>query len=554
MSSPKTAPVPTASAVLAELSKARAADAGTVLDALRRQQPGWPWEALLPAHSGVRTSAGLADLVSLPTRLALPVGVAIVREGAGISFLAMADPWDDRALQRASAILGQALEPLAASADELARWHVLLDAASGAPAFPGPASAAPATSTSAGSANGSVIVDFVDRALLAAWRTGASDVHFECDRQGLTVKHRLDGVMAKFERLEGFQLAEEVISRLKVLSQLDITERRLPQDGRFRFRFEGREVDLRVSIMPSVFGEDAVLRLLDKSTLRSKGDDVTLDALGFDADSAFRLRHLARLPHGMLLVTGPTGSGKTTSVYAALSEINTGLEKIITIEDPVEYELPGVLQIPVNEKKGLTFARGLRSILRHDPDRILVGEIRDGETAEIAVQSALTGHLVFTTVHANSLFDVIGRFRHFGLDMFGFVSSLNGVVVQRLMRRLCQACATSAPPSAEEAAWWARHEATFGPMPAELPRAQGCQHCHGTGYRGRFVIAEVHVIGDHLRDRILGGAEVTELKRLAFEGDVGPAGKVQPLLQQAIRRIQQSQSTLEELFRVVGQV
>jgi general secretion pathway protein E len=306
--------------------------------------------------------------------------------------------------------------------------------------------------------------------------------------------------------------------------------------------------------MPSVFGEDAVLRLLDKSTLRSSNaQEVSLDALGFEPASASRLRHLARLPHGMLLVTGPTGSGKTTTVYAALSEINTGLEKIITIEDPVEYELPGVLQIPVNEKKGLTFARGLRSILRHDPDRILVGEIRDGETAEIAVQSALTGHLVFTTVHANSLFDVIGRFRHFGLDMFGFVSSLNGVVVQRLMRRLCTACSTRAAPSSSESTWWSRHEAAFGVLPSTLPRAVGCAQCHGTGYRGRFVIAEVHILGDHLRDRILAGAEVTELKRLAFEADDGD-GTVRPLLQQAMARIAAAETSLEELFRVVGQV
>jgi general secretion pathway protein E len=280
---------------------------------------------------------------------------------------------------------------------------------------------------------------------------------------------------------------------------------------------------------------------------------VTLDALGFESASAQRLRRLASPPHGMLLVTGPTGSGKTTSVYAALSEINTGLEKIITIEDPVEYELPGVLQIPVNEKKGLTFARGLRSILRHDPDRILVGEIRDPETAEIAVQSALTGHLVFTTVHANSLFDVIGRFRHFGLDMFGFVSSLNGVVVQRLMRRLCTACGSSSGPTEDEANWWSRHQPTLGALPAELPRASGCTLCHGTGYKGRFVIAEVHIIGDHLRDRILAGAEVSELKRVAFEADEGD-GTVRPLLLQAMARITQGESTLEELFRVVGQV
>jgi general secretion pathway protein E len=537
--------LPTQQDVLRELAAARAGRGErTVLDDLRRRQPHWPWEELLPLHTGVSALAAAPAPMRWPGRPpALPMGMVALRTQAGAPGLAMADPWDERALQQASRVLGGLPEPFAATADELARWQAVPDASTAAPPAPS-ASRVP---------GGSAIVDFVDRALMAAWRSGASDVHFECDRQGLTVKHRLDGVMARFERLDGVQPAEEVISRLKVLAQLDITERRLPQDGRFRFSFEGRELDLRVSIMPSVFGEDAVLRLLDKSTLRSSGQDVTLDALGFEAASAERLRHLAGLPHGMLLVTGPTGSGKTTSVYAALSEINTGLEKIITIEDPVEYELPGVLQIPVNEKKGLTFARGLRSILRHDPDRILVGEIRDAETAEIAVQSALTGHLVFTTVHANSLFDVIGRFRHFGLDMFGFVSSLNGVVVQRLMRQLCMACAARGEPTPNEAKWWSRHDAAFGPLPPQLPRAVGCSHCHGTGYKGRFVIAEVHLIGDHLRDRILAGAEVTELKRLAFEADDGN-GTVRPLLQQAMDRIGRNETSLEELFRVVGQV
>ena len=539
--------LPAASDVLRELSTARAGRGRlTVLDALRRQQPDWPWLELLPRHTGVRPAVSLEGATPSPISKQLPTDAVALRDAAGSVAVAMADPWDERALQRVASALGQTPEPLAATADELARWT----GGGGLAPSPSPSSSPGAAPSLAGSA----IVDFVDRALVAAWRSGASDVHFECDRQGLTVKHRLDGVMARFERLEGVQSAEEVISRLKVLAHLDITERRLPQDGRFRFSFEGRELDLRVSIMPSVFGEDAVLRLLDKSTLRSRGDEVTLDALGFEDASSQRLRHLARLPHGMLLVTGPTGSGKTTSVYAALSEINTGLEKIITIEDPVEYELPGILQIPVNEKKGLTFARGLRSILRHDPDRILVGEIRDAETAEIAVQSALTGHLVFTTVHANSLFDVIGRFRHFGLDMFGFVSSLNGVVVQRLMRKLCPHCCQHGLATEDEARWWQRHAVAFGALPARLPRAVGCVQCHGTGYRGRFVVAEVHLIGDHLRDRILAGAEVTELKRLAFETDEGVAGVVRPLLQQAMDRIARSESTLEELFRVVGQI
>lgn len=536
---------PTSQAVLQLLAAARAARGGhTVLDELRRREPAWDWPHLLERHTGVRAFSAVAGPITpWPGSASMPAGMAPFSD-AGSACLAMADPWDDRSLQRAASALGQLPEPVAATADELSQWQVAVAAS---------APAAKAASSGSEAVGGSSVVQFVDRALLAGWRSGASDIHFECDRQGLTVKHRLDGVMARFERVEGVQLAQEVISRLKVLAQLDITERRLPQDGRFRYAFEAQEADLRVSIMPSVFGEDAVLRLLDKSTLRGQGDAVTLDTLGFEPDSARRLRQLAGMPHGMLLVTGPTGSGKTTSVYAALSEINTGLEKIITIEDPVEYELPGVLQIPVNEKKGLTFARGLRSILRHDPDRILVGEIRDAETAEIAVQSALTGHLVFTTVHANSLFDVIGRFRHFGLDMFGFVSSLNGVVVQRLMRRLCDACSSQGELSTEEERWWARHHASFGPLPAKLPRAVGCSQCHGTGYKGRFVIAEVHLVGDHLRDRILAGAEVSELKRVAFEADEGE-GVVRPLVAQAMARIAQGQSTVEELFRVVGKV
>ncbi|KQY88211.1 hypothetical protein ASD35_11460 [Pelomonas sp. Root1444] len=502
---------------------------------------------MLARDAGVRCLADVGPVTLLVVETEIPVGAALLQ--GDVPLLAMADPWDTELFDSVGRLIGQQLEPVAATGAELSEWRV---AAAGQRRPDPPPSKAP---TGAASADKVVpaVVQLVDRALVGAWKLGASDVHFECDRQGLWVKHRLDGVMAAFERLDGAARAEEVISRLKVLAQLDITERRLPQDGRFRFGFDGHEVDLRVSIMPSVFGEDAVLRLLDKSTLRSSGREVTLDALGFEPDSRDRLRHLSSLPHGMVLVTGPTGSGKTTSVYAALSEINTGKEKIITIEDPVEYELPGVLQIPVNEKKGLTFARGLRSILRHDPDRILVGEIRDAETAEIAVQSALTGHLVFTTVHANSLFDVIGRFRHFRLDMFGFVSSLNGVVVQRLMRRLCANCGSRRRPTVAEERWWQRHEQEFGSLPTEVPCGKGCETCHGTGYRGRFVVAEVHQIGDLLRDRILAGAEVSELKRMAFDA-VDSTGITRPLLTQAVSHVGRGQTTLEEIFRVVGQI
>jgi len=407
--------------------------------------------------------------------------------------------------------------------------------------------AAPADSAKPGSLNdASPVVQFVDQAIAKAYEEGASDIHFEKDRKGVGIKYRLDGVMAPGERLDDPQRAEEVISRIKVLAQLDITERRRPQDGRIHWQQKnGDSIDLRVSIMPSIFGEDAVLRLLDKAQLRHTEESMSLDVLGFDGAVAATIRALATRPHGMLLITGPTGSGKTTTVYAALSEANDGLEKIVTIEDPVEYELPGVLQIPVNEQKGLTFATGLRSILRHDPDKILVGEIRDAETAEIAIQSSLTGHLVFTTVHANSLFDVLGRFQHFGIDPFALASALNGVVVQRLLRKLCPHCVQWKESSAVE------HEKLTAlglPVPPQLPKAQGCEHCRQTGYRGRFVVAEVHELTDTVRDLIVRKTSMTELKETVYR-DASTR-----LLAQAVVRVEQGTTTLEEVARVVGLV
>lgn len=386
------------------------------------------------------------------------------------------------------------------------------------------------------------VVSFVNQALHSAFVAGASDVHFEYSRAGMTVKLRQDGVMTYHSSIAGMQRAEEVISRIKVLAQLDITERRVPQDGRFRFRFSGGDLDLRVSIMPSVFGEDAVLRLLDKAQLRSTEAAVSLDLLGFDDQSVQAIRALSELPHGMMLITGPTGSGKTTTVYGILSEVNTGEEKIVTIEDPVEYELSGVLQIPVNEKKGLTFARGLRSILRHDPDRILVGEIRDAETAEIAVQSALTGHQVFTTVHANSVFDVTGRFKHFGLDMFGFMSALNGVIVQRLIRKLCPHCAGSREPHARERQWLEQVKRLMDRVPAST----GCPQCRHTGYKGRLVIAEVHRVDDRLRDLVTLNAPVSQLREHVMQAGV------LSLAEQGARLIAEGMTTTEEIKRVVG--
>jgi general secretion pathway protein E len=310
-------------------------------------------------------------------------------------------------------------------------------------------------------------------------------------------------------------LAEQVISRIKVVSELDIAERRVPQDGRFKARRDGREIDFRVSIMPSVHGEDAVLRILDRQALSDQLSGLTLDSLGFQENVKERLRKLSSEPYGMLLVTGPTGSGKTTSLYAVISEVNKGEDKIITIEDPVEYQLPGVLQIPVNEQKGLTFARGLRSILRHDPDRIMVGEIRDSETAEIAVQSALTGHLVYTTVHANNAIDVLGRFQHMGVDAYNLVSALNGVLAQRLVRVYCTTC-----------------------------KGKGCPNCRGTGFRGRKAIGELLVLNDELRELIVARAPARKLKEAAQA-----AGTI-PLREAALALVDAGETTMEEINRV----
>ena len=332
-------------------------------------------------------------------------------------------------------------------------------------------------------ADASPAIRFVNSTLYDALKTGASDVHLESDPGGLTVKFRIDGVLAPVRRLESPELATHSISRIKVMAQLDIAERRVPQDGRLQIAYQGRSIDVRVSVMPSIHGEDAVLRILDRQHLAQSLAGLTLAKLGFDLRMQNALRSLCRKPHGMLLVTGPTGSGKTTTLYAAIAETHESRDKIITIEDPVEYQLTGVLQIPVNEKKGLTFARGLRSILRHDPDKILVGEIRDAETAQIAVQSALTGHLVFTTVHANTVFDVVGRFEQFGIDSYTFASAINGVLAQRLLRRLCAHC-----------------------------NGSGCEACRGTGYSGRFALGELLTMTPALKAMVARRAPHDEIQ------------------------------------------
>ncbi|HEX8990026.1 MAG TPA: GspE/PulE family protein [Rhodocyclaceae bacterium] len=388
----------------------------------------------------------------------------------------------------------------------------------------------------------SPVVRLINSTLFDAMKAAASDVHLETGANGLVVKYRVDGVLTQVAQVPGRDTAEQAVSRIKVMAELDIAERRVPQDGRFKLSVKGREIDFRVSVMPSLFGEDVVIRILDKRSLTDQVLGLRLDRLGFDADSLARVRRLAREPYGMLLVTGPTGSGKTTTLYAALTEINNGQDKIVTIEDPVEYQLPGILQIPVNEKKGLSFARGLRSILRHDPDKILVGEIRDPETAQIAIQSALTGHLVFTSVHANNVFDVLGRFLHMGVDTYSFVSALNGVLAQRLMRVVCPECAAPCVPTAAELA-----ESGLSPQAVakmSLRRGRGCGHCRGTGYKGRRAIGELLRLNDELREMIVARAPIRAIKEAAR------ANGTRFLRDSAMALATEGMTTLEEVNRV----
>ena len=386
------------------------------------------------------------------------------------------------------------------------------------------------------------IIKLINSTLYDALKVGASDIHLECTNAGLSIKYRIDGVMAGVGGMQGGDNADQAISRVKVMAQLDIAERRIPQDGRFKVVVQGREVDFRVSIMPSVFGEDAVLRVLDRKALSEEAQGLSLQALGFDAKIISQFRRLASEPYGMVLVTGPTGSGKTTSLYAAISEVNTGHDKIITIEDPVEYQLPGVLQIPVNEKKGLTFARGLRSILRHDPDKIMVGEIRDAETAQIAVQAALTGHLVFTTVHANNVLDVIGRFMHMGVDPYNFVSAMNGIMAQRLIRTICSHCAEDVQPDTQLLV-----DSGITPELAAGMRfrfAKGCGHCRGTGYRGRKAVAELLILNDELREMIVAREPIRKLKEAAKRSGM------RTIREAALDAVGNGLTTLQEINRV----
>jgi general secretion pathway protein E len=471
-----------------------------------------------------------------------------MRDGEGKLRLVFADPFDTGLLAWAENQVRQPFTPCLAHHADLEvyfsrqeeKMHAMDNLLPEAGAEAAAGGMAEDLSLRAISEDTSQVVRLVHSIIYDGLKAAASDVHLETDPQGLAIKYRIDGVLTQVGHMAGQELAEQVISRIKVMSELDIAERRIPQDGRFKVAMRGREVDFRVSIMPSIFGEDAVLRILDRRALSSQG--LSLDILGFDPESIANFRRLIREPYGMVLVTGPTGSGKTTTLYGAVCEVNQGQDKFITIEDPVEYQLSGVLQIQVNEKKGLTFAKGLRSILRHDPDKILVGEIRDSETAQIAIQAALTGHLVFTTVHANNVFDVIGRFMHIGVDPSSFVSALNGIMAQRLVRVNCPHCSRGDRPPPQLIA-----DSGISPEAAasfNFRHGRGCGECRGTGFKGRKAIAEMLYLNDEIRELIIGREPIRRIKEAAR------ANGTRYLREAAVDLVRNGETTLQEINRV----
>ncbi len=396
--------------------------------------------------------------------------------------------------------------------------------------------------TGATEADVSPIIRLVDTTIFTALQKRASDIHIETESDSVVVKYRIDGVLQPAMQPMAKEHHSTIITRVKVMSELDIAERRVPQDGRFRVKYSGRLIDFRVSIMPTIHGENAVLRVLDKESMSEKFRNLVLDVVGFEEEDLRKFRRYILEPYGMVLVTGPTGSGKTTTLYAALNEIKTDEDKIITIEDPVEYQIHGVTQIPVNEKKGLTFARGLRSILRHDPDKIMVGEIRDQETAQIAINSALTGHLVFTTVHANNVVDVLGRFLNMGVEPYNFVSALNCVLAQRLVRTICAHCKTQVHYTDEELD-------NFGLVPNEwrnIPfyEGPGCIECGGTGYHGRTAIHELLDLTDRIRELILEKRPSSEIRKAAHEEGM------KFLRDSALARVKAGLTTMKEINKV----
>ena len=548
----------------AQLAQARvmAMQEGLGMGECLQRVTGWPGAALMAALGGdfgypvcdmPALQALRPDFVLIPFPDCVRMAVAAARAASEEVILLMTDPFDGMAeqwgLNRCSAAGIDARVRLV-HPDDLRAWLAqqedglrAMDDIGGAAGAAGEEVAAVITLASIRE-DASEVVRLVNSTLYDALKLRASDIHLECDAQGLHVMYRLDGVLAPVTSTGDAALARQVVSRIKVMAELDIAETRIPQDGRFKVRINAREIDLRVSIMTTLFGEDAVLRLLDRQSLALEAGALRLDALGLPAHAVEAIRALAARPHGMLLVTGPTGSGKTTTLYAAISEIHTGRDKIITIEDPVEYRLPRILQIPVNEKKGLGFARGLRSILRHDPDIIMVGEIRDGDTAQIAVQAALTGHLVLSTVHAGSVFDVLGRFTNMGVDAYSLASSLNGVVAQRLVRMICPHCAGACIP--------ARRELVAAGLEAQqvagwrFRRGAGCRTCRDTGYAGRASVAEVLPMDDGLRELIAAMAPLSELRQHARS--LGMVSLRQSLWQW----VAEGRTTLEEVTRVAG--
>jgi type IV pilus assembly protein PilB len=393
-----------------------------------------------------------------------------------------------------------------------------------------------------GESDQSPIIRLVDTTIFTALQRRCSDIHIETRDDSVVIKYRIDGVLQQAMQPIAKEHHSTIISRIKVMSELDISERRVPQDGRFRVRFNGRSIDFRVSIMPSIHGEDAVLRVLDKESMSEKFHKLTLDVVGFGEEDLRKFRRYIKEPYGMVLVTGPTGSGKTTTLYAALNEIKTDEDKLITIEDPVEYQIRGITQIPVNEKKGLTFARGLRSILRHDPDKIMVGEIRDTETAQIAINSALTGHLVFTTVHANNVVDVLGRFLNMGVEAYNFVSALNCILAQRLVRLICEFCKKEVHYSVEELEASGLDPKEWANIP--MYEGEGCIECSGTGFRGRTAIHELLELTDNVREMILAKKPSSEIRRAAKDEGM------HFLRESAIDRVKRGLTTLKEINKV----
>ncbi|OLE55126.1 MAG: pilus assembly protein PilB [Acidobacteria bacterium 13_1_20CM_3_53_8] len=513
-----------------------------------------PYVDLLPSTDGGESPIDYALLAEIPVDLMLRYQfVPLRREGKRLH-VAMADPTDLEKQDELAHALHARIVPHVATAGAIdvvlrkgdATQRVLQEAASGF-------RISLVKETEAGEevldldrlatdSEMSPIIKLVDTIIFNAMESRASDIHIETRDTEVQVKYRIDGAL--YSKVDPIDLAyhQTLISRIKVMSELDIAERRVPQDGRFRVRYKGRNVDFRVSIMPTVHGEDAVIRILDKEQINESFRNLNLDVVGFDEEDLRKFRHYIAEPYGMVLVTGPTGSGKTTTLYAALNEIRNEEDKIITIEDPVEYQLHGITQIPVNEKKGLTFARGLRSILRHDPDKIMVGEIRDTETAQIAIQSALTGHLVFTTVHANNVIDVIGRFLNMGVEPYNFVSSLNCVLAQRLVRMLCTVCKRETPPTDDELI-------ESGLRPEEhrgrdFYMSVGCDACNHTGYRGRTAIHELLNLTDNIREMIVERRPGSEVRRAA------EAEGLRSLRESALKKVFAGVSTLHEINRV----